>query len=125
MVVLAGNYHRDTENTEFAQALHEKWYLQLFEVFSAISAYLCDLCVTLVARNFSAEITEIRREDFKSRQGLLFVQSRFHREISQTRALLFRAYSGLFTLRCCQDILALTSRDPTTQYAESDEHVER
>ena len=39
--------------------------------FSVTSAYLCDLCVTVVTRIFNAEIAEIRRdrrEDLKSRQ---------------------------------------------------------
>jgi hypothetical protein len=44
--------------------------------FSAISAYLCDLCVTVGAGKYLTQrYAEIAGDDFNSRQGLLFVQS--------------------------------------------------
>src|SRR6185369_14937525 len=53
-------YHKGTEDAEIAQRRS-----------SLTSAYLCDLCVTVVTRIFNAEIAEIhrdRRENFKSQQ---------------------------------------------------------
>ena len=59
-------------------ALHEKWFLQLTDS-SLRSLRISVISALNISRDYRyAEITEIRRdrrEDFKSRQGLLFVQS--------------------------------------------------
>jgi len=58
--------------------LHEKWFLQLTDS-SLRSLRISVISALNISRDYSyAEITEIRRdrrEDFKSRQGLLFAQS--------------------------------------------------
>ena len=71
-------------------ALHEKWFLQLFD------SSLCSLRISVISalnisRDYSyAEITEIRRdrrEDFKSLQGPLFVQSLSENSLRTTSTL--------------------------------------